>query len=81
MAHNSDRLSKKAYEKEMTRLQEELSFMKDWLVASGGRLVVLFEGRDAAGKGGCIKVISQDLSPRVCRIAALPKPTDRERTQ
>ena len=81
MAHNSDRLSKKAYEKEMTRLQEELSFMKDWLIAAGGRLVVLFEGRDAAGKGGCIKVISQDLSPRVCRIAALPKPTDRERTQ
>lgn len=81
MAHDPDRLSKKAYEKEMTRLQEELSFMKDWLVAAGERLVVLFEGRDAAGKGGCIKVISQDLSPRSCRIAALPKPTDRERTE
>jgi polyphosphate kinase len=78
---SAERLPKKVYEKEMARLQEELSFMKDWLVASGERLVVLFEGRDAAGKGGCIKVISQDLSPRVCRIAALPKPTERERTE
>ena len=81
MPRSAERLPKKVYEKEMARLQEELSFMKDWLVASGERLVVLFEGRDAAGKGGCIKVISQDLSPRVCRIAALPKPTERERTE
>jgi polyphosphate kinase 2 len=81
VSNHDDRLSKKAYEKEMTRLHEELSFMKDWLVEAGERLVVLFEGRDAAGKGGCIKAISQELSPRSCRIAALPKPTDRERTQ
>ena len=81
MPRSAERLPKKVYEKEMARLQEELSFMKDWLVASGERLLVLFEGRDAAGKGGCIKVISQDLSPRVCRIAALPKPTERERTE
>ncbi|RZJ00686.1 MAG: polyphosphate kinase 2, partial [Haliea sp.] len=55
--------------------------LQDWVVASGHKLVVLFEGRDAAGKGGIIKRITQRLNPRVCRVAALPAPNDRERTQ
>ncbi len=77
----SSRLPKKAYEKELRRLQEELVKMEDWVAASGARLVVLFEGRDAAGKGGTIKRITQYMNPRITRIVALPKPTERERTQ
>src|SRR5918993_1028906 len=76
-----DRIPKKAYEKELLRLQEELVKMEDWVKAQGTRLVVVFEGRDAAGKGGVIKRITQYTNPRVTRIAALPKPTERERTQ
>ncbi len=75
------KLSKKAYEKELRRLQEELVKMEDWVAASGARIVVIFEGRDAAGKGGTIKRITQYMNPRVTRIAALPKPTEREQTQ
>jgi polyphosphate kinase len=62
-------------------LQGELVKLQDWLVATGHKLVILFEGRDAAGKGGVIKRITQRLNPRVCRVAALPAPNDRERTQ
>ena len=69
------------YFKELFRLQAELVRLQDWLVQTGNRLVVLFEGRDAAGKGGVIKRITQRLNPRVCRVAALPAPNDRERTQ
>jgi polyphosphate kinase 2 len=72
-------IPKHAYERELLRLQGELATMSEWLQRSGTRVVVLFEGRDAAGKGGVIKRISEYLSPRTCRIAALPKPTDRER--
>ena len=72
---------RKLYFRELLRLQRELVRLQDWLVASGHRLVVIFEGRDAAGKGGVIKRITQRLSPRVCRVAALPAPNDRERTQ
>jgi polyphosphate kinase 2 len=63
------------------RLQAELVKLQDWVVHTGHKMVILFEGRDAAGKGGVIKRIAQRLNPRVCRIAALPAPNDRERTQ
>ncbi|HZF32150.1 MAG TPA: polyphosphate kinase 2, partial [Gammaproteobacteria bacterium] len=69
------------YFKELFRLQGELVKMHDWIVHTGHRLVILFEGRDAAGKGGVIKRITQRLNPRVCRVVALPAPNDRERTQ
>ena len=69
------------YFSELFRLQGELVKLQDWVVHTGHKLVVLFEGRDAAGKGGVIKRITQRLNPRVCRVAALPAPNDRERTQ
>jgi polyphosphate kinase len=73
--------ARQAYFRELFRLQGELVKLQDWVVATRHRLVVVFEGRDAAGKGGIIKRISQRLNPRVCRIVALPAPNDRERTQ
>jgi polyphosphate kinase 2 len=69
------------YFKELFRLQSELVKLQDWVVDKRLKLVVLFEGRDAAGKGGVIKRITQRLNPRVCRVAALPAPNERERTQ
>ncbi len=72
---------RRVYFRELVRLQGELVRLQDWVTASGHRLVVLFEGRDAAGKGGAIKRIAQRLNPRICRVAALPAPNDRERTQ
>ena len=75
------KVPRKIYKRELLRLQEELVKMEDWVVASGLRVVVVFEGRDAAGKGGTIKRITEYLNPRTTRIAALPKPTDRETTQ
>jgi polyphosphate kinase len=69
------------YFRQLFRLQAELVKLQDWVVAARERVVILFEGRDAAGKGGVIKRISQRLNPRVCRIVALPAPNDRERTQ
>ena len=69
------------YFRELIRLQGELIKLQDWVVATGQRVVVLFEGRDAAGKGGVIKRITQRLNPRVCRVAALPAPSQRERSQ
>jgi polyphosphate kinase len=75
------KLSKKLYEKELFRLQARLADMQEWVRASGQRVVIVFEGRDAAGKGGTIKRITQYLNPRIARIAALPAPTERERTQ
>ncbi|MFJ9535901.1 polyphosphate kinase 2 [Streptomyces sp. NPDC101225] len=74
-------LPRKTYEKELLRLQTELVRVQEWVRAEGARLVVVFEGRDAAGKGGTIKRVAEHLNPRVARIAALPKPTERERTQ
>ncbi|WP_227425734.1 polyphosphate kinase 2 [Pengzhenrongella sicca] len=74
-------MPKKPYEKELFRLQAELVTMQEWVRAEGKRLVVVFEGRDAAGKGSTIKRVTQYLNPRVARIAALPAPSDRERTQ
>jgi polyphosphate kinase len=74
------RLPRKIYEKELFRLQAELVKLQEWVRAAGVRLVVVFEGRDAAGKGSTIKRVTEYLNPRVARIAALPKPTERERT-
>jgi polyphosphate kinase len=73
--------ARRRYFRELFRLQRELVAMQDWVSAMKYRLVVVFEGRDAAGKGGVIKRITQRLNPRVCRVAALPAPTERERTQ
>jgi polyphosphate kinase 2 len=75
------RAARKTYFRELYRLQGELVKLQDWIVATGHRVVVIFEGRDAAGKGGAIKRITQRLNPRVCRVAALPAPNNRERTQ
>jgi polyphosphate kinase 2 len=75
------RQARKQYFRELFRLQGELVKLQDWIVQTGHRLIVIFEGRDAAGKGGAIKRITQRLNPRVCRVAALPAPSNRERTQ
>ena len=75
------KLSKKAYEKELLRLQAELVAMQHWVVENGERVVIVMEGRDAAGKGSAIKRITQYMNPRTCRVEALPKPTDREAGQ
>ena len=75
------KVRKKAYEAELARLQIELVKLQEWIRREGLKVVVLFEGRDAAGKGGVIKRITQSLNPRVCRVVALGAPTERERTQ
>ena len=75
------RLDKKTYEQELARLQIELVKLQEWVRHKGLRVVVIFEGRDAAGKGGVIKRITECLTPRVCRVVALAKPTEREQTQ
>ena len=75
------KLSKDLYEKELKRLQTELVKMQEWVKAKGLKVVVIFEGRDAAGKGGTIKRIADKLNPRVCRIVALGVPTEREKSQ
>jgi polyphosphate kinase 2 len=74
-------LSRKDYELELARLTIELVKLHEWIRQQGLRVVVLFEGRDAAGKGGAIKTITAGLNPRICRVAALPAPTEREKTQ
>jgi polyphosphate kinase 2 len=74
-------MPKKDYERELERLQIELVKLQQWVKEKGLRVAVVFEGRDAAGKGGVIKRITQRLNPRVCRVVALPAPTERERTQ
>jgi polyphosphate kinase 2 len=75
------RVPREVYEAELLRLQSQLVEMQEWVRASGARVVVVFEGRDAAGKGGAIKRVTEYLNPRVCRIVALPGPTERQRTQ
>ena len=75
------KLSKKTYEKELKNLQIELVKLQEWIKQKGLKVVILFEGRDAAGKGGAIKSITQSLNPRMCRVVALGKPSDYERTQ
>jgi polyphosphate kinase len=82
-AHKGQResMDRNLYFKELFRLQGELVKLQDWVVNQKLKVVVVFEGRDAAGKGGVIKRITQRLNPRVCRVAALPAPSERERTQ
>jgi polyphosphate kinase 2 len=75
------RMKRKDYEKELRKLQTELCKLQDWVVEKGLRVIVILEGRDAAGKGGTIKAIMERVSPRVFRLVALPAPSDRERTQ
>jgi polyphosphate kinase len=78
---DSEKARRHQYFQELFRLQGELVKLQDWVVTTRHKLVILFEGRDAAGKGGIIKRITQRLNPRVCRVVALPAPTERERTQ
>src|SRR5258708_19141779 len=75
----ADKMKRKAYEKELRKLQVELCRLQDWAKEMGERIIILFEGRDAAGKGGTIKAITERVSPRVFRVVALPAPSDRER--
>src|SRR5213596_4023034 len=75
------RMKRKIYEKELGKLQVELCHLQEWVKANKLRVIVLFEGRDAAGKGGTIKAIAEKVSPRVFRVVALPAPSDREKTQ
>ncbi len=77
----ASRMKRKAYEKELEKLQVQLCHLQEWVKANKLRVIVLFEGRDAAGKGGTIKAITEKVSPRVFRVVALPAPSDREKTQ
>ncbi|HEY1306202.1 MAG TPA: polyphosphate kinase 2 [Vicinamibacterales bacterium] len=79
--NGNEKLSRKDFEKELQRLQGELCELQEWVKAKGLRVIVLFEGRDAAGKGGTIKAITERVSPRVFRVVALPAPSDREKSQ
>ncbi len=85
MAHdekpNGGKMKRKAYEQELRKLQAELCRVQDWVKESGARVIIVFEGRDAAGKGGTIKAITERVSPRVFRVVALPAPSEREKTQ
>jgi len=80
-AHAKSKMKPKVYEKELHKLQVELCRLQDWVKQMGERIIILFEGRDAAGKGGTIKAITERVSPRVFRVAALPAPSDREKTE
>jgi polyphosphate kinase len=75
------KLKRKAYEKELRKLQTELCVLQDWVKATGDRIIVVFEGRDAAGKGGTIRALTERVSPRTFRVVALPAPSDREKSQ
>ena len=80
-SHEEQSLKRRKYEKELRRLQGELCKLQDWVKYKGLRVMVVFEGRDAAGKGGTIRAITERVSPRVFRLIALPAPSDREKTQ
>jgi polyphosphate kinase len=75
------KLKRKAFEKELQKLQGKLCILQDWVKAKGLRVIIIFEGRDAAGKGGTIKAITERVSPRIFRVIALPAPSDREKSQ
>src|ERR1700675_2699312 len=75
------KMKRKVYEKELHKLQVELCRLQNWVKAEGARAIIVFEGRDAAGKGGMIKAIAERVSPRVFRVIALPAPSDREKSQ
>jgi len=81
MTEETTKLDRKFYESELIRLQIELVKLQSWIEKQGLKVVVIFEGRDAAGKGGTIKRITQTLNPRICRVVALGTPTEREKTQ
>lgn len=81
VAHKHEKMKAKVYEEELAKLQIELVKLQEWVKFKGLKVVVIFEGRDAAGKGGAIKTITQCLNPRVCRVVALGTPTEREKTQ
>lgn len=80
-ANINGKMKRKHYEKELKKLQVELCHLQDWVKAEGARIIIIFEGRDAAGKGGMIKAIAERVSPRVFRLVALPAPSDREKTE
>jgi polyphosphate kinase 2 (PPK2 family) len=75
------KLKRKQYEKELRHLQVELCRLQEWVKANGLKIILIFEGRDGAGKGGTIKAITERVSPRVFRVTALPAPSDREKSQ
>jgi polyphosphate kinase len=79
--HPPEKMKRKAYEREMHKLQVRLCKLQDWVKEKGLRVVIVFEGRDAAGKGGTIKALTEKVSPRVFRVNALPAPSDREKSQ
>ncbi|MGR3198617.1 MAG: polyphosphate kinase 2, partial [Paracoccus sp. (in: a-proteobacteria)] len=79
--HHPDQMDRKTYFHELLRLQSELIRLQDWVSHHKEKVVVIFEGRDSAGKGGAIKRITQRLNPRVARVVALPAPSDREKSQ
>ncbi len=79
--NNGKKLKTKKYEKELRRLQAELCILQEWVKHKGMRIMIIFEGRDGAGKGGTIRAITERVSPRVFRVVALPAPSDREKTQ
>ena len=80
-AGTAKKLKKKDYERELHTLQVKLCHLQDWVKRTGARIIIVFEGRDAAGKGGTIKAITERVSPRVFRVVALPAPTDRQKSQ
>jgi polyphosphate kinase len=80
-ANGDGRMKRKAYEKELRKLHVELCHLQDWVRQTGARVIIVFEGRDAAGKGGTIKAITERVSPRVFRVVALPAPSDRQKSQ
>lgn len=77
----AEKMKRKTYEKELHNLQVQLCHLQEWVKANGLRVIILFEGRDAAGKGGTIKALTEKVSPRVFRVIALPAPSDREKSQ
>jgi len=81
MAKDDQKMKRKPYEKELRKLQVELCHLQRWVTTKGLRVIIVFEGRDAAGKGGTIKALTEKVSPRVFRTVALPAPSDREKTQ
>src|SRR3954471_21434578 len=78
---SDSRMKRKTYEKELQKLQVELCHLQEWMKAKGQRVIIIFEGRDAAGKGGTIKALTERVSPRVFRVVALPAPSDRQKSQ
>jgi polyphosphate kinase 2 len=80
-AEPSSKMKRKVYEKQLGKLHEQLAHLQEWVKARGYRVIIVFEGRDAAGKGGTIRALTERVSPRVFRVVALPAPSDREKTQ